>query len=716
LTMNEVLFTKRSEGDGDGGDEVPFPSGNRFSPVLDESRNPVCIEGGMGVVFRAHDTKLDLPVAIKRIRSQIIRQSDALGRFLSEARAQVRLNHPHIVRLYSLDEDPYGPYLVLDWVDGESLYDHVQRQGVLSASSALELLIPIADALHYGHRQGLIHRDVKPANILVRTADQIPLLTDFGLVRSSAIPLISQQYTMGGDRLGTQQYMSPEQCADASSVDHRTDIFALGVTLYWLCTGRTRPSWGETPPQDLQQLMIRSMAESPADRYADMGEFSAAMRAVLASAESSTPAADAVSPRVSGSAAVDPSATTIRTGGDGSSSGLGQHIRKVREEIELLHESARQLELEHCYAEAVAALEQIDSDFEHLRDAELYDRLVSRRDRVLELEAQILPSARRLQFSGLRALVEELLELQPGRGDMVDLLSELPAEPVAPPAPRVLVSPFSAAEALSSQQSLSSSLGREVELTNGIGMKFRLIPPGTFLMGSPEDEEDRDEDEYQHEVRLTRAFYLGVYPVTQAEWTSVMGSNPSWFSSSGDGSDEVSGQDTSHFPVEQVSWDDAQEFLGKLNASHGMSGVRYRLPSEAEWEYACRAGTISPFSFGNVLNGDKANCDGDFPYGTSSTGPDLGRTSVVGSYGANGFGLSDMHGNVDEWCQDWYGGDYYSSSPSEDPAGPSSGSSRVLRGGSWLYSANFCRSAYRNHGAPAYSDHDHGFRVLCELS
>jgi formylglycine-generating enzyme required for sulfatase activity len=325
------------------------------------------------------------------------------------------------------------------------------------------------------------------------------------------------------------------------------------------------------------------------------------------------------------------------------------------------------------------------------------------------LEAQILPAARRLQFSGLRALVEELLELQPGRGDMVDLLLELPAEPVAPPAPRLLVSPFSAAEALSSQQSLSSSLGREVELTNGIGMKFRLIPPGTFLMGSPGDEERRSSSEHQHEVTLTRSFYMGVYPVTQGEWTRVMGSNPSRFKS-------VSGQNTSRFPVESVSWKDAQKFLGKLSASHGMSGVRYRLPTEAEWEYACRGGTTSPFSFGNVLNGDKANCDGNSPYGTSSTGPFLGRTSVVGSYEANGFGLYDMHGNVWEWCEDWWGGDYYSSSPSEDPAGPSSGSSRVLRGGSWRDGARSCRSAVRVRYVPAGRRDIYGFRLLCELS
>jgi formylglycine-generating enzyme required for sulfatase activity len=689
---------ERGDEFGDGMESVPFPAGFDYSPECDAKGHPVRLHGGMGVVFPAHDGELDLKVAIKRIRAEYAQASDVAGRFQQEARAQVRLRHANIVQVRHLKRDDYGPYLVLDWVDGVSLQTHGEQRGKLPVPEALKLLIPIADALHYVHRQGFIHRDVKPGNILIRNEDGVPLLTDFGLVRSSAGPLVSHPLTQGVGPLGTEDYMSLEQRLDPSSVDHRTDIFALGVTLYWLCTGRTRPSWSESPPQSISELVIRSMAESPGDRYADMGEFAAAMRAVLASGESSTPAADAVRPIGSGSGAVDPSAKTIRTGGDGSSSGLGEHIRKVREEIELLHESARQLELAHRYADAAAELEKIDAGFEHLRDAELYKRLLSRRDRVSDLEAQILPAARRLQFSGLRALVEELLELQPGRADMVDLLSELPAEPVAPPAPRVLVSPFSAAEALSSQQSLASSLGRDVEMTNGIGMKFRLIPPGRFLMGSPEDEERRSSDEHQHEVTLTRAFYMGVYPVTQGEWARVMGSNPSEFKS-------VSGQDTSRFPVESVSWDDAQEFLGKLSASHGMSGVRYRLPTEAEWEYACRGGTTTPYSFGSTLRESDAN------YARK-----IGHPSVVGSYVANGFGLHDMHGNVWEWCQDWYDEDYYSSSPSEDPAGPSSGSSRVLRGGSWRLSAYDCRSARRYDGVPAVSYYDRGFRVLCELS
>jgi len=177
-----------------------------------------------------------------------------------------------------------------------------------------------------------------------------------------------------------------------------------------------------------------------------------------------------------------------------------------------------------------------------------------------------------------------------------------------------------------------------------------------------------------------------------------MGTNPSLFSASGKGKDEVSGEDTSRFPVERVSWEDAVEFCRELSLlpEEKTEGRIYRLPSEAEWEYACRAGTTTPFHFGHQLNGNEANCLGNCPYGTETKGPFLRRTTTVGSYQPNAFGLYDMHGNVWEWCQDWYGKDYYRNSPVDDPQGPSSGASyRVIRGGNWQAVGAGCRPADR---------------------
>jgi formylglycine-generating enzyme required for sulfatase activity len=257
-----------------------------------------------------------------------------------------------------------------------------------------------------------------------------------------------------------------------------------------------------------------------------------------------------------------------------------------------------------------------------------------------------------------------------------------------------------------------SVIGQQVEvIANTVGMKLALIPAGEFLMGSPETElrykGDHAVNEQQHRVRITKPFYLGVYEVTQTEYQAVMGNNPSAFSAGGERRDGVKGLDTSRFPVENVSWDDAQEFCRKLSQKEGK---QYRLPTEAEWEYACRAGTTTPFFFGAACNGAEANCDGNFPYGTATKGPYLERTTTAGSYRANAFGLYDMPGNVWEWCADWYDEKYYTVSPVDNPPGPSSGSERIFRGGSWRGLPSSCRSANRGGSVPSNRRNLIGFR------
>ena len=277
--------------------------------------------------------------------------------------------------------------------------------------------------------------------------------------------------------------------------------------------------------------------------------------------------------------------------------------------------------------------------------------------------------------------------------------------------------------------------GPPQDFTNSIGMKLKLIPVGEFKMGSPEDEKERDDDEKQHHVRITQPYYLGMYEVTQSEWQKTMGS----------GIRDIKYEDSkfygegTDYPMYYVSWHDAVAFCNKLSELEGKDpyyrirniererlgakpgidsaevsiagGTGYRLPSEAQWEYACRGGTTTPFYFGSALNGKQANCDGDYPYGTEMKGPDLGQTTTAGSYSANAWGLHDMHGNVWEWCEDWYGEDYYEKSPAIDPAGPTAGSSRVYRGGSWLRNAWGCRSADRSKHASGSRYDDLGFRV-----
>ena len=232
-------------------------------------------------------------------------------------------------------------------------------------------------------------------------------------------------------------------------------------------------------------------------------------------------------------------------------------------------------------------------------------------------------------------------------------------------------------------------------------LKLKWIAAGSFQTGSPSGELGRGSDERQHEVTLTQGYWLGAHEVTQAQWQSVMGSNPSKFKGSRN-------------PVEQVSWEDAMAFCKKLTereflAGRLPAGWRYTLPTEAQWEYACRAGTRSAFHYGNRLDSRMANFDGNYPYGGASTGEYRNKTVAVGSFQSNAWGLYDMHGNVWEWCSDRYG-DYPSGSV-VDPTGARSGSVRVNRGGSWFSGARFCRSAIRYGNSPGVRGNDLGFRL-----
>jgi formylglycine-generating enzyme required for sulfatase activity len=229
--------------------------------------------------------------------------------------------------------------------------------------------------------------------------------------------------------------------------------------------------------------------------------------------------------------------------------------------------------------------------------------------------------------------------------------------------------------------------------TNSIGMKLKLIPAGEFLMGSPESEPEREENELQHRVRITRPFYLGIHTVTQSQWMAVMGTEQRADDYVKQGSD---------YPATCVSHDDAVDFCRKLSVRENAT---YRLPTEAEWEYTCRARSSATYSFGDTA--DQLEQYAWFDENADEVGE--GYAHRGGQKLPNSFGLYDMHGNVEEWCSDWYG--EYPSGEVTDPTGPAEGSRRVFRGGSWFCPAKHCRSAYRHGCAPSYRDFFKGFRV-----
>ena len=254
--------------------------------------------------------------------------------------------------------------------------------------------------------------------------------------------------------------------------------------------------------------------------------------------------------------------------------------------------------------------------------------------------------------------------------------------------PIFLEAPFTSDAAKNAQAELAKSLGKlmesKIDLGKGVKLEMVLIPAGKFMMGSPASEKGRNENETQHEVTLSKPFYMGKYEVTQEQWQAVMGNNPS------------SRTKEARLPVTNVSWLDCQEFIKKLNAK---TSGGYRLPKEAEWEYACRAGTTTVYSFGDKITPQDANF----------LDSRLGGASA-GRYKPNAFGLFDMHGNVWEWSEDWFGD--YPAGLVIDPKGPVMGETRVLRGGSFAFNESLARSSIRGlSGPPAIRVSNYGFRL-----
>jgi formylglycine-generating enzyme required for sulfatase activity len=321
-----------------------------------------------------------------------------------------------------------------------------------------------------------------------------------------------------------------------------------------------------------------------------------------------------------------------------------------------------------------------------LRDSSLLGALREKRDRWVRLDRDIRQATHAGRLSGLRGKVRQLLDLEPTNAEM---------------------------------RGLYDSLEEEREIVNSIGMKLVRVEPGTFLMGSPPNEAERSGDEHQHEVEITQPFYVGVYPVTQEQYQRVMGNNLSHFSATGGGKDKVKGMDTRQFPVECVSWEDTVEFCRRLSELPEETANErvYRLPTEAEWEYLCRGGPFfkapaTAFYFGNSLSPTQANFNGNYPYGGAAKGRYLERPTPVGSYPPNPLGVYDLHGNVWEWCADWYDAEYYKRSPRQNPQGPEHGERPVLRGGSCGNYGRNCRSAFRGRLDPGDRDCSNGFRVV----
>ncbi len=672
--------------------------------------------GGMGIVFRAEDPRLKRQVALKAMKPGIASSRSAKERFIREAQFNASIEHDNIVHIYQVGEDRGVPFIAMQYLRGESLKTRLERDGKLSQSDVVRIGKEVAAGLAAAHKQGLIHRDIKPDNIWLEAETHRAKILDFGLVRAAAE---DNGLTMTGMVVGTPQYMAPEQ-ALGQPVDHRCDLFSLGSVLYQLVSGKqafkganltaTLMAVVQQDPASIENLapninpglatlITKLLAKNRDDRPQTASEVSAALAEIeQALIPAATLTQTIAAPVIVSSKKVTPRKIPAKKV-NASKPPARPPVRRW-----LLAAGAGGLAL--ILGVIIITITNPDGSKTRI---ELPD--------TAKVEVNTVPNSSDSPPSTRNALLSSW--------------HGWPAD-----APKPAIAPFDANQAKKHQEEWAAYLKLPVDYTNSIGMKFRLIPPGEFLMGSTAEEieealkfvgEHKDLEECikseapQHKVILTQPIYLGVHEVTQAEYEKVMGVNPSYFAPTGEGKEDVDGLETGTHPVEMVGWNDTAEFCAKLSKQEELKpfyfrsgdtitpldGTGYRLPTEAEWEYACRAGTTTMFWIGD--KDEELMRAGWFVTNSGS------RTHAVGELKANPYGLFDIHGNVWEWVEDWWETAYYGEfqgKPAIDPNGPSSaGSQRVVRGSNWHNLAPHCRAALRKAFHPPLLSYNIGFRV-----
>jgi len=616
--------------------------------------------GGMGVVYLAHDEQLGRQVALKIPTAKVADSPKLLERLYREARLAATLTHPNICPVYDVGEIDGRHYISMAYIEGRPLSDFVRPEKLLPERQAASLVRRIALAVQHAHEMGVIHRDLKPSNVMIDRRRE-PIIMDFGLARQFDKDADSR-LTQHGAILGSPAYMSPEQVdGDVERIGPASDIYSLGVMLYEMLTaqlpfsgsmasimGQILTSEPAAPSEirpelsfQLETICLRMMSRNIDARYASM-----------------EPVADA----------------------------LGSYLKQTRAEEAVARESAE-----------LPAFGSSEDEYQF----RMPRRAAATKARWFEPNRKFwLGTAATGVVVGLCVWLAFALSgswrdsgedaATPGSSDLADTVP-LTRSSTKTESPALAIAPFDVKQAKQHQQAWAVHLGTPVETTNSIGMKLKLIPAGEFQMGSPDSGSDaRDREKPQHLVQITKPFYLGVYEITQQQYEKVMGKNPTRFKGAKN-------------PVDSMTWTEAVEFCRRLSElpEEKAAGHVYRLPTEAEWEYSCRAGTTTKYSLG-----DSDSQLGEYAWFEKNSGD---TTHPVGQKKVNSWGLCDMHGNVWEWCQDWYGS--YPSGSVTDPQGPKSGSRRSLRGGAFNYQPSHVRSAVRDYALPGGRATVFGFRV-----
>ena len=691
--------------------------------------------GGMGQVYKAFHSGTERIVAIKVILGKGKIEPEVVKRFEREVKAAAKLVHANIITVFDADQADGRIFMVMEYIKGDDLGELLRKKGQLSVSEVVDYILQAARGLKYAHDQGVIHRDIKPGNILVDSRGNVKIV-DMGLAKlenkgdEGSISMLTASALV----MGTVDFMSPEQGFSSKNVDARTDIYSLGATLFFLLTRKVMfhgdnafekllahrealiPSLstsrvGISP--DLEIIFNKLVAKKVEDRYSSMAEvISAFLKLEMGNAENIVGFEDLATTHFERGSY--PETMDIETLNTNVGKDLNKETDKQVGGNTVIYNSGFSLKTFSSLAIAVTGIivlvllfliffmdpgssikEEVKAQLAELVKLKQEGEAIVKRGEMAkakleeEMKTKQEDEAKAKKEQEMKAKEEEVLilkqneEAKAKQMELGKLKQEQETKIKQIELVKTELVKLKLEEEAKAKQMELAKLKLEEEIKAkfvAIEKEMVLIPDGTFKMGSPVYEKGRHPSELQHEVTISKAFYMGKYEVTQEQWQSLMGNNPS----------VVKG---AKLPVTNVSWEECQEFIKELNEK---TKGGYRLPTEAEWEYACRAGTMKAYSFGNNIIKSDANIAGS-------------STKVVGSYKPNSFGLFDMHGNIWEWCEDWDGA--YLGGAVTNPKGPVNGNNRVLRGGSFNEVGSYARSSSRSYHSPNIRFGSVGFRL-----
>jgi len=755
-----------------------LPAGAQIGPY----RVISCVgQGGMGVVYKAVHARLNKEVALKLLPAKQNRDARSRNRFEREMKAIGVINHPNIVTGFDAGEFDGDLYIAMEFVHGANLSQSQALHGNYAVPVACEIVRQVALALACVHEQGIVHRDIKPSNVMLARNEagesQVKVL-DLGLARFGAGHAELSAVTAPSQILGTLEFMAPEQADGVRGVDARADIYSMGATLYKLLTGECPypPKQFDTPlkmlsaianirpdpvaskvdlPPGLPELVDAMLSHAPEDRPQTATDVAARLKAFSPQGGLGNLDIATTHRQLQRMAAADhstaPAFDTRRSGAKPQrklKSGVRPWWPLFSMAVVAVLAGVIWLKSDGGYLK-IESPPGIDVTVDILKDGRLVESIEAGQSkdatwyRSGRYEVRLPASGRKkfqlknnvftLNYRGNHTVTitkVKLAEMVPAKppGAMPQPPGAKPqpavAKPVGSPAPQV-AQDFSKSKAAIQQRKWAKSLKlpveKTVELPGGAKIIFVLIPPGEFMMGSSEEEQElfRKQGEAledawglvhipaegpKHPVRITKPFYIGKYEMTRSQWKSITGADPA--------NPSFHQGDPDVMPVVEISWSQTQQMLARLNGNAAGKEPKYALPTEAQWEYACRAGTTTAFHFGGLeeaTSGDK--------FWSEKNADRIERP--VGKSQPNAWGLYDMHGNVHEWVQDRATMSYRSADLKIDPTGPAKPeiwkSMYVLRGGSCWDPATACRSAMRGRRPGDYRFNALGLRLVMHI-